>query len=197
MKPLKLNSPHLIIMTGIPGAGKTYFAEHFADTFGAPMVSYQKIWTSVLGKQSSTIGAEKHVKKIASLLLGELFKTNQTIVLDGSTGTKLERKRIFEIAESKGYTPVLLWVQTDSNSAKARSIKRSAEGDYLSNDEFLAALSSFMPPTKAENTIVISGKHTYASQLKIVLKNLTENRQNQINGNSITRKLFDRHIAIR
>ncbi len=39
-------------------------------------------------------------------------------------------------------------------------------------DEFDALVDSFDPPHEKERPVVISGKHTYTSQLKIVLKQL-------------------------
>lgn len=197
MKSLQLSSPHAIIMVGIPGAGKSYFAEHFCATFNTPVVSHSKIQSTVFGDRSGSRAEEKYVKAIGSLMLIEILKTNQSVIYDGSTGTKSERQKIIAAIESKGYKTVLLWVQTDSSSAKARSTKRSADGTYLSSDEFDAIVSSFMAPTKAEKPVVISGKHTYASQLKIVLKNITDARSIVPPQDPSRNKILDRHIAVR
>ena len=40
MKPPIPAIPHVILMIGIPGAGKSTFAERFSETFQAPIVSY-------------------------------------------------------------------------------------------------------------------------------------------------------------
>ena len=197
MKSLQLSEPHAIILVGIPGSGKSFFAEHFAETFNAPLISYANIRAKLFSKQHDERSETATVRKAAGILLAELLKTKQTIVFDGSTDTKAERLKISNVIESRGYRPVLLWVQTESNTAKARATKRTKDGHYLSDDEFVAALGSFMPPTKSENAIVISGKHTYASQLKIVLKRLTEARSQLVDESSPKKRLFDRHIAIR
>jgi len=38
MKSLQLDKPHAIVVIGIQGSGKTFFAEKFATTFKAPYI---------------------------------------------------------------------------------------------------------------------------------------------------------------
>lgn len=197
MKSLQLNEPHVIIMVGIPGSGKSFFAEHFAATFNIPLVSYSNLKNELFTKHTGNNSGHTATKKVASILLKELIKTNQTLVYDGITDTNAERKKLIDVANKAGYTPTILWVQTDTSSAKMRATKRTKDGVYLSDDEFTAALSSFMPPNKSENPIVISGKHTYASQLKIVLKRLTETRPQLIEKDALKKRLLNRRINVR
>ncbi|MBI3889304.1 hypothetical protein HY312_01855 [Candidatus Saccharibacteria bacterium] len=42
MKSLNLTKPHLIVVVGIPGAGKTYFGQQFSTTFNAPYLKYDE-----------------------------------------------------------------------------------------------------------------------------------------------------------
>lgn len=154
MRPLTSATPHLIIMVGIPGSGKSTFATHFAQTFGAPIVS-----EAVFGQ-------------LADNVLDELLKTGKTVLFDGSTNTKSQRQALVKKAIAAKYTPLLVWVQTESIEARRRATRRSKDGVSLGDDEFDAAIKSFAPPTVQEKCTVISGKHTYTSQLKVVLKQL-------------------------
>ena len=72
MKPLQLSSPHLIIMVGAPGAGKTQFATEFAKMFNAPILS-----SDTLRELSSD---DTLIHKAAVDLLRELLKPKQTII---------------------------------------------------------------------------------------------------------------------
>ena len=38
MKSLQLDKPHAIVMVGIPGSGKSFFADKFSAMFNAPYV---------------------------------------------------------------------------------------------------------------------------------------------------------------
>lgn len=163
MKSLSLTKPHLIIMVGLPGSGKTFFAEKFAETFHVPYVCQQKI------EEFATENSDALVQ----LQLSELLKTNQSILLEGPTATRTERVALFKSAREAGYEPLLVWVQVDPITAKDRSI---AIKKSTSSEEFDRISKRFTPPSSVEKPLVISGKHTYASQAKVVLKKLSSPR---------------------
>jgi predicted kinase len=112
MKPMTLATPHLIIMVGIPGSGKTFFAEHFTSTFNAPYVGVAAITASLdaSAKQDTSVN-------ISNYMLKELLKTGQTVVYDGIVDSRAMRAVLAKIAKDKGYNPLFVWVQTESVSA--------------------------------------------------------------------------------
>lgn len=175
MRTLSLNKPHLIVMVGIPGSGKSFFAEQFAETFNAPLVSFEKIGKELLEAKDRSAEQEDMTAKVASYMLTELFKTRQSIVFDGFSAQRSERTILSKFAQAAGYETLFIWVQTESMAARQRVTKgRGRNG--LSNQEFEAALEEFSAPHELEKAVVISGKHTYPSQLKNVLKRLVEPR---------------------
>ncbi len=175
MKPTGTNKPHLIVTVGIPGSGKSFFAEHFADTFKAPIVSFDRLYKEL----SSDIGW-KDIQKVANYMLGEMLKTKQTIIYEGPTDLKTYRIDISKQARSAGYEPLFIWIQTEPATARKRATKPTNDRPALTDEQFDASWKRFNAPDQSEKTIVISGKYTYASQLKIVLKHLV-NKPAEIN----------------
>lgn len=165
MKPLTSASPHAIIMIGIPGSGKSMFAERFADTFQAPIVSQTKY------QLEYGISLDK-AEALRDTILAEFMKTHRTVVIDGGLDVKEKRESIVRHLVKAGYRPLIVWVQTDTNEAFRRASKPYPQGSGLHSDDFDTLLSMFDPPGEKEKMVVISGKHTYASQLKIILKQL-------------------------
>jgi predicted kinase len=161
MKSLSLNQPHAIVMVGTPGSGKSFFAEKFADTFHAPYVSSDTI--------RSFISDPKDMSKLIAYQLKELFKTNYSIVIDGFAHTRSERTELARLLKEHGYETLFVWVQTDPQTAKLRSLKQSK----LTEDDFDRIVKRFSAPHVSEKPVVISGKHTYATQVKSVLKRLS------------------------
>ncbi len=160
MKSLGLFSPHLIIMVGMPGAGKTAFATKFADTFSAPHISRHTL---------ASIGTdETAIHDVALELLTEIMKTKQTIVFDGDADMRDDRTELTKVAAKHGYKPLFIWVQADQDTAKQRTLKHSSVEIYKHR------LEIFDPPIESEPYIVISGHHTYATQARTLLEHLSK-----------------------
>ena len=172
MKSLSLDRPYLLITVGIPGSGKSQFAEKFAATFGAPYVKYDTILHISANNGRASDG-------FAGYFLHELFKTNHTVIFDGPTATRAERAALRDLAASAGYTSLFIWVQTDLATAKDRFAKTARkQGHRVSGAHYDALVKEFVAPSEKEHPfVVISGKHTYATQVKAVLKNLTLAKQ--------------------
>ncbi len=187
MKPSDTTKPHLIIMVGIPGSGKSYFAQHFANTFNAPIISTGQLRKIIFANSRQNIPDDLTLSNVAKLVLNEMFKTKRTIIYEGQTDQRAERLELSKMAHQADYEPLFIWVQTETTTAKKRATKSHSQKTALSVDEFNQIIKNFSAPHHNEKAIVISGKHTYASQLKIVLKNLI-----QPQNNIAERKILDR-----
>lgn len=164
MKTLSLNRPHALIMVGIPGSGKTTFAKQFAATFSAPHIE-----ASVL---ASFAKDDTAAVELTTLVLGEFMKTGQSIIIDAYTDSRRVRTELAKYCRDSGYSPLFIWTQTDADTARQRCIR----GKQLTQDEFEKQLRAFSAPHPDEKPLVISGKHTYATQAKVVLKRLSAPR---------------------
>jgi predicted kinase len=163
----------MIIMVGVPGSGKSFFAEKFAETFHAPYVSYERI-AHLLQDSAENIDPIIHYQ------LDELLKTQQSIIIDGIADTRTSRIDLSKKAHAAGYSTLLVWVQTDQATAKGRSVRQTKNDAHhiLTPEEYDKAIKRFSPPAATEKPVVISGKHTYATQAKVILKKLSEPRAN-------------------
>lgn len=172
MKSLNLSKPHLIVVVGIPGSGKSSFAEHFADTFKSPIVSCDRLRDGLFKSADYNKNTEKNISYVASDILDEVLKTDRTTVYDGHIYSRADRDQIARRSRNFGYETLFVWVQTDAETAKMRATKPGSNKFTISPEMFDTKLNRFNAPHRTENFIVISGKHTYSSQLKIVLKYL-------------------------
>ena len=170
MKSLRLSQPHMIAVVGIPGSGKTFFAEKFAKTFHAPYVSDQKLVDLGVDDPDAIAG-------VTDYQINELLKTKQSIILEIPINTRVARAKLSKLAEKAGYQTLFVWVQTDPATAKSRSLKANKN---LSNEEYDQQLKHFKPLAQAEKPLVISGKHTYATQAKVVLTKISAPRTEAI-----------------
>jgi gluconate kinase len=161
MESLHLGRPYAIMMVGVPGSGKSFFASQFAETFHAPYVDSLAIET--LSRDGDAAG------ELISIFLGELVKTHQSFVFEGNSDSRVRRTEFARWARAKGYQPLFIWVQADQRTALKRSLKSG-----MTRDTFEAIMREFSAPHEDEKAIVISGRHTYASQARVVLAALSK-----------------------
>lgn len=152
------------MMVGLPGSGKSFFASQFANTFNAPYID-----ALTLTSYSKDI---KSAMKIITNFAGQIARTGQTFIYEGDTDSRAMRNEFAQFARRNGYQPLIVWVQVDEKTAKDRTLKSGK----MDEDTFESIKKSFSPPHPAEKPVVISGKHTYASQAKVILARLSHSK---------------------
>ncbi len=165
MKSLNLAKPHLIVVVGIPGSGKTFFAEQFSRTFNTPYLRTDDLL--------SFSNDERVLNELWDFIIDKLMQTKQSILIEGIGATAIERRDLSLFARKQGYQTLYVWVQTEPAAAKHRATRGS---NALSSHEFDTLAANFENIKAPDQYMVISGKHTYASQAKNVLKKLAEPR---------------------
>jgi hypothetical protein len=94
-------------------------------------------------------------------------------------------------AKKAGFRVLTIVVQTDKPTAQQRAMKRSEAkaGDQykqpLTAEEFAKQEQACQAPRVDASTAVISGKHTYTTQARMVLKKMIET-QNARGGGAVT-----------
>ncbi len=185
MRSLNLDTPLIIMMVGIPGSGKSFFARNFSKVFQTPLVSFDEIQYTLFAQPTFSREEEILIANVMRLQITQLLKTGKTFLIDGSLSTRTSRMAIERLAAKNGFATLTIWIQTDDASAQYRAIKRSAKrlGDkynYPMNEEqFAEGANKVTFPEEKETHVVISGKHTFASQVKTVLKKIIKPRSSQ------------------
>lgn len=191
MKSLSLSKPLIITVVGLPGSGKSFFARQFSDTFMAPRISYDFLIKTLGSTYPLSKEAKARVEKLLENQTQELLKTQKTFIIDGGLQSRSDRIKLQKLAKEHGYDVLLVWVQVDEQTAKYRSANRSArrsddvDNQSLTLEQYTFSARQFSPPHPTENQIVISGKHTYATQAKVVLKKLVTPREEVVPNQSI------------
>ncbi len=177
-KTLFLSQPYLILMVGTPGAGKTFFAKQFSATFNAPFVNINKIRHDMFDHPDFSRDQEEKLEQFSHYLVEEIMRTKKTIIVEGKLDARIDRQEFVKLAEKNGYKTLIVWAQTVEAVAKNRAIKNlTKDKDFvLSEDDYQKIVGKFTSPNAKENPVVISGKHTFATQAKTVLKRIADLR---------------------
>ena len=152
--------PRAILVFGAPGSGKTTFSERFAKKFHAAFFD--------LGELERE---NKLDRKTVLFLLEQIAKTNVTLVIEGILDTERERTEVRNVLRRSGYNPSLVWIQTDVNTIRQR-LKLKNRSAVKAKQEYETRIARMEAPSEVEVPIVLSGKHTFETQLRHVLTQL-------------------------
>ena len=158
------SKPYAILVFGAPMSGKTTFAQQFSQRFNAPFLNINELYDQY-----------KISRKMAIVLVSEIAKCKQTIVVEGGLNTEKQRAEMTKMLSAAGYSPILVWVQTDLTAIKHRirhKFKTIAEAKAALD----ASYKKLEAPSEDEHPLVISGKHTFQTQCKNVLSGISERK---------------------
>lgn len=159
MNALQLARPHAIMMVGIPGSGKSFFARQFSDMFKIPYFDFNAIGQLTHDHVSTD--------ELIATLLTEFVKTEQTFIFEGDSLSQDRRTDFMKWSKANGYVPLFVWVQTTPDASRSRALRSG-----MSPEVFDEQLSQFDPPKDNEKPAVISGRHTYTTQARVVLTHI-------------------------
>lgn len=159
-KSQTLSQPRAILVFGAPASGKTTFCEKFSQQFRAPYYNLTEI--------EEDLGIDR--KKVL-FILDLIAKTGQNVIIEGELNTEADREEIKYLLKEEGYNPSLIWIQTDVNTIKTR-LKNRLKSVAKAKEEYDRKISELEAPSESENPIVLSGKHTFGTQLSHTLSQL-------------------------
>ncbi len=171
--------PLLILVVGTPGSGKSFFARQFADSYRFFYIDVGRYESQLDGLKSSNKEVTELAKRLADSTLDQALKCFKHVVVEGPFDSFKEREAVISKASKAGFGTLVVWVQTDEQTAEARALNRDRRRAddrnslNLSRTELDILTKSFQKPdSKKESFVVVSGKHDFKSQGVIVLKKI-------------------------
>ena len=117
---------HLIV--GLPGSGKTVFAQKLEADTGAVLLNHDAIRTAVCGFDPPKEDFQEYTKRIHGLIwmLTERFIAHGVaVILDHGFWTRAERDEARAHARSIGVEPIFYRMECSDSIADARVLKRN------------------------------------------------------------------------
>ena len=152
--------PRAILVFGAPGSGKSTFAERFSKKFHAAFFDLGELERENQLDRNTTL-----------FVLEQVARTNVTLVIEGILDTEQERTEVRNVLRRAGYNPSLVWIQTDVQTIKQR-LKLKNRSAAKAKTEYETRIAGMEAPSEIEAPIVLSGKHTFETQLRHVLTQL-------------------------
>ncbi len=167
------------MLYGFPGSGKSYFARQLTEHLQIAHIQGDRIRHELFSEPRYDKQENAVVTQLMNYMAEEFLTAGVSVVYDDSMHRSSARMALRDMARRKHAIPLLIWFQVDADSSYMRLTKRDKRRieDKFARDyteqEYAKLLGTMQNPNN-EDFIVVSGKHTFASQRSAVFKRLSE-----------------------
>jgi len=179
MSKVTPNKPLLILLYGYPGAGKTFFARQLSENLQVAHLHSERIRNELFDQPHYDKEENDVIAQLMNYMTGEFLNAGLSVIYDGSAMRTAQRRALRDLARTTHATPVLVWLQIDPDTCFARTQnrdRRRADDKYAGpNDRAtFERIAGSMQNPQNEDYVVISGKHTFDTQLSAFIKRMRE-----------------------
>lgn len=174
------SKPFLLLLYGLPGSGKTYFARQFVESVQAAHLEQDRIRYELFEQPKFTKQENYALSRIMDYMATEFLNAGISVVMDMNAMRISQRRILRERARQSKAATLVVWFQIDPDTSFMRNVKR----DRRKNDDRFAVgydvesfkqLAAYMQhPEPTEDSVVISGKHSFPGQLSSIIKKLSD-----------------------
>ncbi len=179
MQKNNLLQPVVIYFLGLPGSGKSYISRQLSDLIGAAHVSSDHLRFELFDTPRYDKAEHNIVTRLMDYMTEEFLQAGVSVIYDISVSRLADRRYLRELARKNKSKDLFIWIQTDTNTAWARSQNRDKR---KADDKFSAPLDQsvfdqymrLMQNPHNEQYVVVSGKHVFDTQKAAILRRLQE-----------------------
>jgi predicted kinase len=177
MSKIVLSKPALVCLYGYPGSGKSYLARSLADEIQMANVSSERIRNELFQTPRYDPQENAIVTHLMDYMCEEFLSSGVSVVYDTNALRAAQRRKLRDLARKHRAAYILIWLQIDVDSAYERTQtrdRRTSDDKYAepqTRSTFERQLSGMQNPM-GEDYIVISGKHTFATQKSVITNRL-------------------------
>ncbi len=116
--------PALVVVSGLPGTGKSYFSSQLAEKL--PFVILESDALRKILYSPPTYSAEESARlfRLIHRLIEVLIKRGVSVILDATNLAERSREYFYSIAERLGIKLILVWVEAPPELVRERLTKR-------------------------------------------------------------------------
>lgn len=119
--------PALLLLCGLPGSGKSYFAAALAQRIPLVILSSDRLRKLLIPRPRYSRGEHRRVFAAAHLLLAQLLASGYPVVFDATNRTARARQPLYELAERAG-AQLLIVEFTAPEEVIRQRLARRADG---------------------------------------------------------------------
>ena len=164
-----MNTQIMLIITGLPFSGKTTLTRALVKRCGFTVASVDEVLRE--GKYKVEKMTQKDWESVYSEAYARLkarLSSGESVIFDGGSLLKSERKTLKEISKKVNIPHKLIYVNTPRIQIDQRRLEnmKVKKRDYVKKKTMSIALSMFEEPSKRENAILFNEDTDLESWIK-------------------------------
>ena len=142
--------PRLVLLCGLPAAGKTTVARELADAYGAVRLNADE-WKLALGIDPFDDDARVRLEAQLLALTQRLLTLGTSVILEWGFWARVERDELRDMARSLEAAVELRFLDVPYEELVRRVVERTANGGIpITADNMETSRGIFQPPTEEE-----------------------------------------------
>lgn len=174
--------PILVLLYGMPGSGKTFFARQLSEQLQVAHLQADRIRSELFQKPSYSKEENTVIASLMAYMTGEFLHNGVSVIYDVNSARMAHRRVLRNLANKYKAETIQVWLQIDPDTAFNRAIKRdrrTADDHYaqeMTPAIFRQALTEMQNPDMTEKYVVVSGKHVFNMQKNAFYRELRQRR---------------------
>jgi predicted kinase len=116
--------PPLIMVSGLPGTGKSFFCRKLAERLSFPILASDTLRKILFPSPRYRENENKRLSSACHVLIEELLRKGMPIIFDATNLLEHHREYLYRAAERAGAKLILVWVEAPTEVVRQRLLAR-------------------------------------------------------------------------
>ena len=125
--PEPVAHPVLVIISGLPGTGKSHFSRQLAERVPLAMLESDALRKTLFPVPTHSASESSLVFRLIHALIGEILDRGVPVLLDATSLVEAHRKRLYTIADQRDVKLVLVRMEAPSDVVRERLAGRNRQ----------------------------------------------------------------------
>jgi len=122
--PESTTSPALIVVSGLPGSGKSYFSRRLAERMPLPIIESDAMRRILATRPDYSHGESERLFRACHALISDLLRRGLSIIFDATNLIEYHREQLYRIADNAGAKLILVRVEATPELVQQRLEQR-------------------------------------------------------------------------
>jgi predicted kinase len=116
--------PVLIIVSGLPGSGKSYFSRRLAERLPLPIIESDAMRQILSQKPTYSPGESERLFRACHMLIGDLLRRGISVIFDATNLIERNREELYRIADTAEAKLIIVRLEAPPELVRQRMARR-------------------------------------------------------------------------